>query len=659
MSQDNKDLVLTKEKNNIDEEEDNEDKNSFLNKKRNFENVKEENENNDNKEEEKKDEIDIEKNKENKEDVLMSKEKLNENEEKINEKDEKINDEKKKTNIIIENDNKKEEKKESTESKLENIVNIENKEKGEIINNIDELEEKVEIDFETIINPLLKKPLVTFDLFSQIITLKLNQKQLKEIYEKYRSTYDNYIKEIFFQEHKEEEWFKEEFHPFYIPEIREVLNEEVKKLYSKFQRNLKQIENKIKLELIEEDLKNTKIQFYIYSNDENQENFTEQTIKDFSNPKENIEINNKNYSNNPYYIFDKDKRRIKFHSISKNNSITEILKYTKETNGFEFISISFPLRDQDYSRFCFLYYDSEENTKLAFEKIQKIILDENHNFYIPEIILESNIKIRITPPLFDERIKEDLIYTKKIIEVFDKNFNINNNIIFDDEKNRNCENQLDIQILYLRRVHGFCFYCLKKYNNEGILSLYCDDIHLRNNKRIGKRNLNNNELIKEINFDKFFTKNIELFIKSIPDKKKIIFENKIIPEVSYNKMVDSYLEFMCEMKTDNLCECKGCGKNFLNKNYYKKHFENFEKNRLINDINGEILENAEKQNFLNYERPKEFMIIKIINSKNDFDKDDESEIFLKKHYNKYIDFDDPDNFKETDNLNNLISYENL
>ena len=33
MSQDNKDLVLTKEKNNIDEEEDNEDKNSFLNKK--------------------------------------------------------------------------------------------------------------------------------------------------------------------------------------------------------------------------------------------------------------------------------------------------------------------------------------------------------------------------------------------------------------------------------------------------------------------------------------------------------------------------------------------------------------------------------------------------------------------------------------------------
>ena len=33
MSQDNKDLVLTKEKNNIEEEVDNEDKNSFLNKK--------------------------------------------------------------------------------------------------------------------------------------------------------------------------------------------------------------------------------------------------------------------------------------------------------------------------------------------------------------------------------------------------------------------------------------------------------------------------------------------------------------------------------------------------------------------------------------------------------------------------------------------------
>ena len=59
--------------------------------------------------------------------------------------------------------------------------------------------------------------------------------------------------------------------------------------------------------------------------------------------------------------------------------------------------------------------------------------------------------------------------------------------IFDNENNRNKELQLDIQLLYLRRVHGFCYYCLKEYEDERNLATKCDNAHLRNYKKIGKR----------------------------------------------------------------------------------------------------------------------------------------------------------------------------
>ena len=39
--------------------------------------------------------------------------------------------------------------------------------------------------------------------------------------------------------------------------------------------------------------------------------------------------------------------------------------------------------------------------------------------------------------------------------------------------------QLDVQLLYLRRVHAFCFYCLEEYDDERMLSAKCGPIHIR------------------------------------------------------------------------------------------------------------------------------------------------------------------------------------
>ena len=590
--------------------------------------------------------------------------------EKITKEKEEENLDNKNTTIFLNkkrNKDNNEENENEEKEKDDNITNLNsNEEKGEIINNEEEEEnekiENLENENETILKPLMKDCFVSFELFQKLISEKLSSKRLRNLYEQYEIEYMKNIKNEFFQEHKYDEWFKEKFHPFYIPEIKKYLIEQCQRLYIKFQNELKEIENKIKLELIFDDLKNINIEFYEYSNDENKKNFTEKSMKDFSNTNINNNIN-KNFSNTPYYAFEKEKRRLNFFLLSKNITRNEILDFTKETNGFEFISLSYPIRDKDFSRFCFLYYDNEENTKNALEKINKMI-NENENLkkIYPKITEESKIKIRVTPPLFDNRIEEDLNYSKQIIEIFDKEFNIENNSIFINENNRSKENQLDIQILYLRRVHGFCYYCIKKFDDEGNLSYYCDDIHLRNYKKLGKRIdiINKNDLLNEIIFDQFFTNKIQLYLKSI-NKKQIftIYEENIIPENLINNMKDLYFEDLTEIENESLYICKVCGKYFENKNYLRKHFDNIEFEMLENNIKDEILENAEKENFLMYDRSNEFMdSIKIINNENDYNNKEYIFNYKYKYNNNYIDYDDPDNFEENKN-DNFISYESL
>jgi len=590
--------------------------------------------------------------------------------EKITKEKEEENLDNKNTTIFLNkkrNKDNNEENENEEKEKDDNITNLNsNEEKGEIINNEEEEEnekiENLENENETILKPLMKDCFVSFELFQKLISEKLSSKRLRNLYEQYEIEYMKNIKNEFFQEHKYDEWFKEKFHPFYIPEIKKYLIEQCQRLYIKFQNELKEIENKIKLELIFDDLKNINIEFYEYSNDENKKNFTEKSMKDFSNTNINNNIN-KNFSNTPYYAFEKEKRRLNFFLLSKNITRNEILDFTKETNGFEFISLSYPIRDKDFSRFCFLYYDNEENTKNALEKINKMI-NENENLkkIYPKITEESKIKIRVTPPLFDNRIEEDLNYSKQIIEIFDKEFNIENNSIFINENNRSKENQLDIQILYLRRVHGFCYYCIKKFDDEGNLSYYCDDIHLRNYKKLGKRIdiINKNDLLNEIIFDQFFTNKIQLYLKSINKKQTFtIYEENIIPENLINNMKDLYFEDLTEIENESLYICKVCGKYFENKNYLRKHFDNIEFEMLENNIKDEILENAEKENFLMYDRSNEFMdSIKIITNENDYNNKEYIFNYKYKYNNNYIDYDDPDNFEENKN-DNFISYESL
>ena len=85
--------------------------------------------------------------------------------------------------------------------------------------------------------------------------------------------------------------------------------------------------------------------------------------------------------------------------------------------------------------------------------------------------------------------------------------------------------KLDLNILYLRKIHGFCYYCLEEFDDERILSNKCDIIHLRSNKIIGKRTQENlNSFLNEAEWDESFNLSVNNKIKELNIKYNLTIE---------------------------------------------------------------------------------------------------------------------------------------
>ena len=97
----------------------------------------------------------------------------------------------------------------------------------------------------------------------------------------------------------------------------------------------------------------------------------------------------------------------------------------------------------------------------------------------------------ITPELAEDSIDRDLELCKRLIsevldqekeiapEIFDKIQEYATNFL-------NKEQHLDLLLLYLRRVHSYCFYCGEEYDDERTLAAKCGPQHLRNAHKISR-----------------------------------------------------------------------------------------------------------------------------------------------------------------------------
>jgi hypothetical protein len=81
----------------------------------------------------------------------------------------------------------------------------------------------------------------------------------------------------------------------------------------------------------------------------------------------------------------------------------------------------------------------------------------------------------VTPPLPIDQIKRDFDTAKTLIrEIFDKEKEIKHSYPFPSE-----QTTLDFMILYLRKVHGYCFYSGTRCEDERMLSSRACPLYIR------------------------------------------------------------------------------------------------------------------------------------------------------------------------------------
>ena len=572
--------------------------------------------------------------------------------------------------------------------------------------------------------PSLDIPLVTYDLFCQLYTEKggdsnLSKEEFQKFYDEYKFNHELKNNEQFFINHKSDEWFLEKYNPnayvqFNQKERSIMCQNKAKLFFDKF--DLENVIFKKEIKDIKDDNKLTQKINYIFDLKEEHEynknikilytkiNIAENKIEEFERDLNNIPLNKEiiqkelEEDGKPYYFYNPDYLTLyNLNSLTKNIEIIPVIDVFKKYTGFVSLSLTEPERINGYKRSFWVTYDNETNFENALNGLKEYEL--NKDFMIRVIKSETTQnpyyrKIKVTPPLFEERLVEDIKGSNKIISILDAYRGIDKNPL--TEKNNIEEisqlpeeekiNILNFSILYLRKVHGFCYYCLKGFKDERNLTKKCDFLHLRHYTKLGKRdqaknidinniNISEDELKNAIEFDKFFTKNLnDLLVDQEKINHIILLRPKYLmdDEIAVDKLEEEKSEFIKENSEQldvEKFECKICKKKFLAYHFIENHMKNKHPDKMREYANNNVNEFLMKENF--NEDKEKFNKSNIINNMEDYEE------YMKKveapknnSYNnyssydyvghkKYKDWDDPINFNSNKTTYMKISYDDL
>ena len=573
--------------------------------------------------------------------------------------------------------------------------------------------------------PSLDIPLVTFDLFCKLYKEKggdnnLNQNEFKKLYEDYKLNHEQKNNEQFFNHHKDDEWFLEKYHPykytqFNQKERNEMCQKKAKIFFDSY--NIENLINKKEIIDIKEDNNNlTQKNNYIFDLKEEHEynknikilytkiNLTENKIEEIERDLKNIPLNKEiiqkeiEEDGKPYYFYNPDYLTLyNLSSLTKNIDIISVINVFKKYPGFVSLSLTEPERINGYKRSFWVSYDNETNFLNVLKSLKEYELREDFVIKVIKSETTQNFhykKIKITPPLFEDRLNEDITGSNKIISILDSYREIVNNPLIErlnlgeisDMKEEEKIKILNLNILYLRKVHGFCYYCLKGFKDERNLTKKCDFLHLRHYIKLGKRNnaekinindlnITEEELKNAFEFDKLFTNKLNQLLN---DKNKInsilLLRPKYLmnDELAYDKLEEEKREFI-KMNSEQLdiekFECQLCQKKFIAFNYIENHMKNKHSEKMTDFAEKYVNEFLMKENF--YEDTEKFSKSNIINNLDDY-KEYLNKLDSQKNNNfnnsssydhiihkKYKDWDDPINFQSTKNPYMKISYDDL
>ena len=296
-----------------------------------------------------------------------------------------------------------------------------------------------------VVRPDLNGALLSFKAFMELQSANTDTAEAKKAYQQYRQDYELRFSEIFFTDHKAEPWFLEKYHPQYVQEARagRVLAAQLrhKQFIADFQ---------------------TKAFAGILLRDQ-----TEIT------------------PGPPLFAFDPNALTLFLGLIPISVWRKEVYSAVHAAPGFVSLSLSEPISSQGFCRFAWARFDTQSHCEESCRLLTNVQVTSDFAMSATPSQKAVRKALKTQPPQTLPSLMADWKATVSLITHLDKQYEITENQLlitesrFTDLEDRGKEEQLDLQLLYLRRVHGACYYCGEICEDERELAAKCGPVHLR------------------------------------------------------------------------------------------------------------------------------------------------------------------------------------
>ncbi len=128
--------------------------------------------------------------------------------------------------------------------------------------------------------------------------------------------------------------------------------------------------------------------------------------------------------------------------------------------GYESISLSEPLKKQDYVRYCWVSFSEEGHLARALESPGPAIKGQSFNMIKSNSNRKKARYVKLYPK---ERLEIDVKACQGLIAAYDERYGIQNNPISSLEVS--LSQMLDLCQLYLRRVYAYDYFSAQRFTD--------------------------------------------------------------------------------------------------------------------------------------------------------------------------------------------------
>eukprot|EP00918_Siedleckia_nematoides_P092211 GHVU01202504.1.p1 GENE.GHVU01202504.1~~GHVU01202504.1.p1 ORF type:complete len:671 (+),score=151.35 GHVU01202504.1:43-2055(+) len=276
----------------------------------------------------------------------------------------------------------------------------------------------------------------------------------------------------------------------------------------------------------------------------------------------------------PYLPLDECKYVVEVMFIPEHIPGSEIRNWCKGLPGLLNVYLSDPINDFNFDRSAWLTFESEDVAKSASQILNtQEKTGELQNDKVTVKLLEfSEYKFKLAPRIASSQMRQqrDLELSRRLIEKFDGVYlepPYDNPLLADIGDLDSVEARLDLQVLYLRRVHCMSYYGAKAYEDPRRLMEREAAAYLRQAFEPTEAT----DATKDISWVTVHEAAVEALLRKSLSLPEIVSDDDANVVEAWEQEIPLYIE---EVKENERYKCTKCLKSFRGKDFISKHMKN-------------------------------------------------------------------------------------